>query len=194
MFMKTIILLLSIVVSTAISNNPVKVGEKVPDFDATDDKGTLWKLSEQRNDYLVIYFYPAAFTGGCTKQACSYRDQETAFKLLKTSIIGISGDSWENLARFKEYHNLNFTMLSDEDGSITRLFGVPLTEGGTVDMEIDGKPLSLKRGVTAARWTFILDIHGKVIYRDNHVNAETDSDTVLKYIFTYNQRRSCTNF
>lgn len=194
--MKTsvILLLLSVMASTVFGTGPLKIGDKVPDFEAFNDQGKTWKLSDQRSDYLVIYFYPAAFTGGCTKQACGYRDHETAFKLLKTRVIGISGDKWENLARFKEHHDLSFTLLSDVEGSIAGLFGVPLKDGGTVDMEVDGSTLSLTRGVTTARWTFVLDVNGKLIYVDDKVNAETDSETVLKQISTYNQRRSCANF
>ena len=189
-----ILLLVSVLTGKIPGTGPLNVGDDAPDFEAIDDQGKTWKISDQRSDYLVIYFYPAAFTGGCTKQACSYRDHETAFKLLKTQVIGISGDKWENLGEFKKYQNLNFTLLSDQDGSIAGLFGVPLTEGGNIDMEVNGKTLSLTRGVTSARWTFVLDVNGKIIYRDNKVDAENDSETVLKYIFTYNQRRSCTNF
>jgi len=179
---------------TKTDTNYLKVGDKAPDFEAIDDQGKAWKLSDQRSDYLIIYFYPAAFTSGCTKQACSYRDQETAFKLLETEIIGISGDTWENLSKFKEHHNLNFTLLSDKDGSIAGKFGVPVTDGGTFEAEVNGSPLSLERGITSERWTFVIDINGKIIYKENRVNVENDSGTVLKYIFTYNQRRSCTNY
>jgi len=99
---------------------PLEKGDKVPDFSAIDENGNTWKLSDQRADYLVIYFYPAAFTGGCTKQACSYRDHDPAFKLLNAQVIGVSGDEQENLQKFKAYHSLNFTLLSDADGKIAK--------------------------------------------------------------------------
>ncbi len=58
--------------------SPLEKGDKVPGFSAIDENGSTWESSDQRADYLVIYFYPAAFTGGCTKQACSYRDHDKA--------------------------------------------------------------------------------------------------------------------
>lgn len=194
MIVSTILLFLTALTVPVINTGPLKFGDRVPDFEALDDHGTVWKLSEQRYDYLVIYFYPGAFMEECTKQACTYRDHETGFKLLKTQIIGISGDTWENLARFKEQHNLNFTLLSDKDGRIATLFGVPVTEGGTIETEVKGNTLSIKRGVTTARQTIVLDVNGKIIHREDKAEPENDSETVLKYIFTYNQRRSCTNF
>lgn len=166
----------------------------MPDFQAVDDQGNAWKLSDQRADYLVIYFYPAAFTGGCTKEACSYRDDHSKFALLNTKVIGISGDRQENLEAFKEHHNLNFTLLSDADGNIANLFGVPVSDGGTIDMDVEGEQMSLTRGVTANRWTFVVDVNGKLIYKDEHVKAAEDSGEVLKFIATYDKRRSCTNF
>ena len=179
---------------SAYSNPPLEKGEKVPDFEAVDDHGKAWKLSDQRSDYLVIYFYPAAFTGGCTTQACSYRDQKTQFALLKTQIIGISGDKQENLAKFRELNNLNFTLLSDEDGKIAELLGVPVKDGATIDLEVEGSQLSLTRGITATRWTFVVDMNGKLIYKNKDVSASQDSETVLNHIATYEKRRSCSNW
>jgi peroxiredoxin Q/BCP len=173
------------------AGDPLKTGEKVPDFTARDDNGEDWTLSEQRSDYIVIYFYPAAFTGGCTKQACSYRDYDTQFKLLNTTVIGISGDEYGNLGKFREQHQLNFTLLSDTEGEIAGIFGVPARDGGSIEREINGEALQLSRGVTTSRWTFVIDVNGKLIYRDKSVSAATDPETVLKFITTYEQRRSC---
>jgi peroxiredoxin Q/BCP len=194
--MKTTILLILMVLPAMTSYGipPLEPGDKVPDFEAFDDQGKVWKLSDQRSDYLVVYFYPAAFGGRCTQQACSYRDNHTQFALLNTQVIGISGDKKENLAQFREQNDLKFTLLSDENGNIARLFGVPLKDGGTVDMEVDGNQLSLTRGVTADRWTFVIDVNGKLIYKNRNVDAEEDSKVVLEYISMYEKRRSCTNW
>ncbi len=170
---------------------PVKKGEKVPDFTATDENGETWKLSDQRADYLVIYFYPAAFTGGCTAEACSYRDNNPNFNILNAEVIGISGDEQENLMKFKEHNNLNFKLLSDPDGKIAEIFGVPTGEGSTIEMEVDGTLLQLTRGVTASRWTFVIDANGKLIYKDDSVNPASDSESVLKFITTDQSRKSC---
>ncbi len=171
--------------------SPLEKGDKVPSFSAIDENGDAWELSDQRADYLVIYFYPAAFTGGCTKQACSYRDNDAAFKLLNAQVIGVSGDEYENLQKFKEFHNLNFTLLSDVDGKIAELFGVPTREGNTIEKEVDGKTLQLTRGVTTSRWTYVVDRNGKLVYKDEDVQAATDYEAVHKEIKTHNDRKTC---
>ena len=170
---------------------PIEKGGKVPDFSALDENGENWKLSDQRADYLVVYFYPAAFTGGCTKQACSYRDHEADYSKLNAEVIGVSGDEVENLGAFKAHHNLNFTLLSDTDGKIAEVFGVPTREGNTIEKEVEGTTLQLTRGVTTSRWTYVIDGNGKLIYKDNDVTATTDPETVLKFITTHNERKSC---
>ena len=170
---------------------PVEKGEKVPNFTGLDENGNSWDLSKQRSEYIVVYFYPAAFTGGCTKQACSFRDHDAEFSNLKATVIGVSGDEYESLGKFKEHHNLNFTLLSDNDGKIAEVFGVPVKEGKTIEKEIDGETLQLTRSVTTARWTFILDANGKLIYKDDEVSAATDPETVLSFLSTHDERKSC---
>lgn len=171
---------------------PLEKGDKVPDFSAIDENGNTWKLSDQRADYLVIYFYPAAFTGGCTRQACSYRDHQPAFNMLNAEVIGVSGDEQQNLKAFKDFHNLNFTLLSDTDGKIAGLFGVPATEGRTIEKEVDGKTLQLTRGVTTSRWTYVIDGNGRLVYKDEDVQADTDPEAVLKALKTHSERKTCT--
>jgi len=171
--------------------SPLEKGDKIPSFSAIDENGDTWELSDQRADYLVIYFYPAAFTGGCTKQACSYRDHDKAFGKLNAQVIGVSGDEHENLQKFKEFHNLNFTLLSDADGKIAELFGVPTREGSTIEKEVDGETLQLSRGVTTSRWTYVVDGNGKLVYKDDDVQAATDPEDVLKALSTHNERKSC---
>ena len=120
--------ILGAILLIALSANavePINNGDRVPDFSAIDENGDTWKLSDQRANYIVFYFYPAAFTGGCTKQACSYRDHDPDFNRLGAEVVGISGDEHENLKQFKEFHNLNFTLLSDTDGKIAEMLGVP---------------------------------------------------------------------
>jgi len=170
---------------------PIDKGDKVPDFSGPDENGKTWRLSDQRAEYLVVYFYPAAFTGGCTAQACSYRDHEADYSTLNASIIGVSGDEFENLGKFKKHHKLNFTLLSDIDGRIAEIFGVPTLDGNSIEKEVDGQTLQLVRGVTTSRWTFVIDSNGKLIYKDNNVSAASDPETVLKFISTHDERKSC---
>lgn len=161
-------------------NAEVKKGDKVEAFNANDDKGLLWTSAETFNkDYLIVYFYPAAMTGGCTKQACAYRDNEKELAELGAQVVGVSGDSVVNLAAFKKMHSLNFPLLSDVNGLIAERFGVPSRAGGKVNREIDGKKLDFFRSFSMSRWTFVIDKEGKIVYMNTKVNAAQDSKTVI---------------
>ncbi|MCK4750140.1 MAG: peroxiredoxin [Bacteroidales bacterium] len=166
----------------------VKLGEKVPNFSTLDQDGSDWVLKKnlKSTDYLVVYFYPAAFTGGCTKQACTYRDQKGDLAAVGAQVVGVSGDTPETLELFALEHQLNFTLLADESGDIAALFGVPQNEGGTIQREIKGKTWDLARGTTIQRWTFILDRKGNLIYKDAEVNAVEDSGKVVEYLSSLN--------
>ncbi len=140
------------------------------------------KKQLKSSDYLVVYFYPAAFTGGCTKQACSYRDQKGDLAKVGAQVVGISGDKPETLGLFALEHSLNFTLLADESGEIATMFDVPLKDGGTVKREIKGTEFDLARNITIQRWTFIIDQQGILIYKDTEVNAEEDSSKVVEFL------------
>ncbi len=175
---------LLILALSAIAFSQTSLGEKIPNFTASDQDGDKWVLKKQIKsaDYLVVYFYPAAFTGGCTKQACSYRDQKGELEAVGAQVVGISGDKSETLGLFALEHQLNFTLLADENGEIAGLFGVPRKDGGSITREIKGQSLDLERGTTIQRWTFILDKKGTLIYRDMEVNAEQDSNKVKEFL------------
>lgn len=177
-----IVILLFGVIS--ISFSQANLGEKVSNFTALDQDGAKWVLKKQLKsaDYLVVYFYPAAFTGGCTKQACSYRDQKGELAAVGAQVVGVSGDKAETLGLFALEHSLNFTLLSDLNGEIATIFGVPQNEGGTITREIKGQSLDLERGTSIQRWTYVLDQKGILIYRDMEVNAEEDSNKVKEFL------------
>jgi peroxiredoxin Q/BCP len=181
---RTILLSGFFLIISGLAFSQVKKGEKVPDFSAIDQEGKEWQLSENLHsgDYLVIYFYPVAFTGGCTAQACSYRDQRSDLESAGARVVGVSGDSPGTLDLFAREHRLNFTLLSDESGKIADLFGVPRNDGGVIRKEVNGKTLDLVRGTTIQRWTFILDEEGRLIYKDSEVNAAGDSNRVVQFL------------
>jgi peroxiredoxin Q/BCP len=162
----------------------VELGEKVDHFTALDQDGVKWSLRKElkKARYLVVYFYPAAFTGGCTRQACSYRDQQGELASVHAQVVGISGDKPETLELFALEHHLNFTLLSDASGEVAAMFGVPRDEGGTIQREIQGETRDLERGTTIQRLTFILDRKGTLIYKDSEVNAAEDSKKVMEFI------------
>ncbi len=162
----------------------VKVGDPAPVFESTDDQGNAWKSADHvGKKVLVVYFYPADLTGGCTKQACSYRDDMSKLTEKGVEVVGISGDSGKNHEVFKKVHKLNFTLLADEDGSVAKKFGVTVGKGGDFPTkDADGNPIVLKRGVTANRWTFVINKDGKVIYKNTKVNPTQDSKQILELV------------
>lgn len=96
-----------------------------PDFESTLDDGTPFRLYEMRGQKnVVLYFYPADFTGGCTAQACSFRDNYAAVKGYDAIIIGVSGDSQESHVSFRDKHNLGFPLISDPDRAVAGLYEV----------------------------------------------------------------------
>jgi len=160
------------------------VGDKGPEFNANTHTGDLWQTAEHvgKGKYVVVYFYPAAMTGGCTKQACSYRDQAADLSGLDVEVVAVSADPVSNLKIFKDAHNLNFTLLSDVNAYIARKFGVPVNPGGSITRTVDGKEVLMKRPYTFARWTFILGKDGKVIYKDTSVDAANDSGKAIEFL------------
>jgi peroxiredoxin Q/BCP len=167
----------------AAAQQGLAIGDKAPLFTAKADDGSTWDINKfLGKNYLVVYFYPAAMTGGCTKQACSYRDHREDLISAGVIVVGISGDNVEGLKLFKQAENLNFTLLSDEKGEIARAFGVPVTDGGAIKRTVGGAEHELVRGVTAKRWTFIVGKDKKIIYKNEAVNAEKDTEEVLNFI------------
>lgn len=178
-------LLATLVLPAAASAQDVvlNVGDRAPVFQAPADDGSLWRSSEHVGDsILVVYFYPAAMTGGCTAQACAFRDNRTQLEELGARVVGVSGDRVENLRVFKGQNRLNFPLLSDPNGVVMRAFGVPTRAGGTITREVDGDSIQLTRDVTAARWTFIIGRDGTVLFKETEVDAEGDSRAVIDAI------------
>ena len=188
-------LILLLAVATVLAEEEaMKLNEIAPDFVLTDQNGKQRRLSNYRNHWVVLYFYPKNNTPGCTEEACNFRDDYFKLDKLGAEVLGISIDNENSHAEFSKKYSLPFPLLADTDGKIAGLFGVPVSDGGTMDMEVDGNQMSLTRGVTTGRWTFVVDVNGKLIYKDMHVNAAEDAGTVLKFIANYDKRRSCTNF
>ncbi|GGW76832.1 peroxiredoxin [Streptomyces lucensis JCM 4490] len=120
----------------------VRTGDTVEDFALPDETGTVRRLSELLADGpVVLFFYPAALTAGCTAEACHFRDLAAEFAAVGARPVGISGDSVERQQEFAGRHTLGMPLLSDPDGTVRERFGV-------------------KRGFTLAptrRVTFVID-------------------------------------
>ena len=159
------------------------VGDPAPTFSAKDDANNTWNAADYiGKKVLVVYFYPAAMTGGCTKQACAFRDDKSQLDDLDAIVVGISGDEVENLKYFKEAHNLNFPLLADPDGSIASKFDVKTKDGGSIVRNIGGVDLTLERGITTSRWTYVIDKQGKIAFVNTEVNAAEDSKQTIEVI------------
>jgi len=161
----------------------LSVGDNAPEFKAKADDGSTWDIKKfLGKNYIVVYFYPGAMTGGCTKQACSYRDKREELKSTGVEVVGVSGDKVENLRLFKIAENLNFTLLSDEKGDIAKIFGVPIGEGGSIKRTVNGTEHVLTREISEKRWTFVIGKDKKIIYKNESVNPEKDTEEVLNFL------------
>ncbi|MEW4531470.1 peroxiredoxin [Maioricimonas sp. JC845] len=162
----------------------LSVGDPAPQFTLLDDEGKEWKSSEHYGKKIVVvYFYPADMTGGCTKQACGFRDDMSKLNSEGIEVVGVSGDSVRNHQLFKQAHDLNFTLLADTEGKVAEKFGVPFTPGErTVKAVIGGEEFDLVRTVTTRRWTFVVDKDGKIAMINSKVKAAEDSKAVMEAI------------
>jgi len=98
-------------------------GDPAPDFTLTADDGSTVTLSELRGSKVIVYFYPAAMTPGCTKQACDFTDNLASLEASGYRVLGISPDAPAKLATFRERDSLSITLLSDADRSVMREYG-----------------------------------------------------------------------
>ena len=121
----------------------INVGDKAPDFTLPSQMGDNVTLSEYFGEKnIVLYFYPKDETKGCTREACEFRDRYDVFINLGAEVLGVSSDSLESHKSFATHHGLPFLLLSDEEGKVRKLYGVPSTMGilpGRVTYIIDKK-------------------------------------------------------
>jgi peroxiredoxin Q/BCP len=96
---------------------------KAPDFELLDEQGTSRKLSDYLGKKVVLYFYPKDETSGCTTEACNFRDDYSAYEKAGVEILGVSPDSSESHQKFKQHHQLPFTLLADTEHKVCELYG-----------------------------------------------------------------------
>src|SRR4051794_19803059 len=143
----------------------MKEGDLVPDFELPDQDGTLRSLTGLLADGpVVLFFYPAAMTAGCTREACHFRDLAAEFAAAGVQRVGISRDNVANQKEFADEHSFDYPLLSDEDGSVAGLFGV--ARGAVL-----GKLTPVKR------WTFAIGTDRRVrrvIRSEMNMNVHAD--------------------
>jgi peroxiredoxin Q/BCP len=103
---------------------PISAGIPAPEFALPDETSTVRRLADFRGQYLILYFYPEDDTPGCTKEACNFRDDYSAYVDAGVTILGVSPDSPKSHAKFKKKYHLPFSLLADEGHKICDLYGV----------------------------------------------------------------------
>lgn len=102
----------------------LKIGDKAPDFNLASDQGGVISLASFLGKKIVLYFYPKDNTPGCTLESCGFNEALDQFSALGAQIVGVSKDSVESHAKFRQRYHLRFPLLSDKDGEMCRLYGV----------------------------------------------------------------------
>lgn len=138
----------------------LEVGDKAPAFSLPDADGNTVKLADFKGRKVIVYFYPAALTPGCTKEACDFRDSLAQLNGAGIAVVGISPDKPEKLAKFRDAEKLTFPLLSDPDRTVLSAWG---TFG---EKKMYGKTV---QGVI--RSTFLIDEKGKVAVAQYNVKA-----------------------
>lgn len=138
----------------------LEVGDKAPAFSLPDADGNTVKLSDYKGRKVIVYFYPAASTPGCTKQACDFRDNLRDLNDAGLDVVGISPDKPEKLAKFRDNQQLTFPLLSDPDKKVLKAYGA------YGEKKMYGKTVE---GVI--RSTFVVDEKGKITLAQYNVKA-----------------------
>jgi len=145
----------------------LKIGDKVPAFELSDQHGKLFKSETVIGKKpAVVYFYPKDETPGCTAEACSFRDSYEEFQALGAEVIGISSDSIASHKRFAQRHRLPFILLADSKRKVQRLFKLP----------------KLLFGLYTKRITFVINAQGTVSYVHDSLLATSHIRKALKAI------------
>ena len=146
----------------------LNVGDTAPDFTLSDQFGEIHQLSDYRGKKVVLYFYPKDDTPGCTKEACSFRDNFQEYRKRKMVVLGVSKDSTKSHVKFSEKYSLPFTLLSDDNNEVSQAYGV----WGL-------KKFMGKEYYGINRMTFIIDENGQILRIYEKVKPENHAEEIL---------------
>ena len=150
-------------------NMPIDEGNKAPAFSLAGDDGKTHKLADHKGKKVILYFYPRDLTPGCTTEACDFRDNLARIGKAGTIVYGVSKDSLASHAKFRDKHDLNFTLLSDPDLRAHKAYGA-----------WGEKTMYGKKTEGVIRSTFLIDENGKLAKVWRHVKATGHVDRVLQ--------------
>lgn len=142
---------------------PLSVGDTAPSFTVKDTNGNTVSLSDYAGKTVVLYFYPKDDTPGCTKEACSFRDNYAAYQGKDIAVFGVSMDDESSHKAFTDKFNLPFPLLADTDGAIAKAY------------DVDG-------GGYAKRVTYVIGEDGKIAKVYTTINTETHATDILAEI------------
>ncbi len=146
----------------------LKTGDKAPDFKLPDQDGKMHNLSDYLGKWVLLYFYPKDDTPGCTKEACSMRDNMANFDKMKTVVLGVSVDSVQSHDKFAKKYKLPFPILSDNEKKVVKLYGVWRE-----------KNMMGRKYMGTVRTSFLIDPQGKVAKVYEAVKPEVHTKEVL---------------
>ena len=152
---------------------------QAPDFSLPDQTGIIRTLSEYKGRWIVLYFYPKDSTPGCTKEACNFRDSRDAIAEYGNAVvIGISKDSVKSHAKFASKHNINFTLLSDEDHTTIEAYG------SWGEKKFMGRTYN---GIM--RDTYIINPNGQIVKEYKGVNPAKHATEIIKNLEELQQNK-----
>ena len=146
----------------------LEAGSVAPAFTLPDQDGKPVKLSDFKGQQVIVYFYPADDTPGCTKEACQFNDNLRAFAKAKVKVLGVSADSAEKHQKFREKYGLTFPLLTDADHKVGEAYGA-----------WGEKTLYGKKSIGVIRSTFLVGGDGKILRAWYHVKADGHAAKVL---------------
>ena len=148
----------------------LEIGSKAPGFSLPDQNGEVHTLSDYKGKKVILYFYPKDMTGGCTSQACNFRDRYPQIQEKGAVVLGVSKDSVESHKRFEEKHGLPFPLLADESLEVITAYDV-LKPGK------DGKPTE-----SLIRSTYLIDEDGMIVQAIGGVKPKENADQMLEML------------